>query len=291
MHGKILIIIVTLAAVFAGGTGNATAITLTDGNSSATINASSQAGMNSWTVDGVNQLNQQWFWYRVGATGREYSVDTIGAPTITGTANTAEIKYFAPKFSVTLSYTLLGGLNGSGTADVAKIIRINNTSASSLDFHFFEYSNFYIGGSSDNTISFDPSMPNTIDQSDLSGATSQTVATPYPSHWEIAYYDTTLQKLNNPTATTLSDSNTVSGSGNVTWAFQWDRVLLPGRSLLISNDTGVILPVPEPMTFLLLFAGLAGAGLYGRLFVREDRAQRFVLPRIRRAVLRRRGDT
>ncbi len=115
-------------------------------------------------------------------------------------------------------------------------------------------------------------MPNTIDQSDLSGATSQTVATPYPSHWEIAYSDTTLQKLNNPTATALSDSNTVSGSGNVTWAFQWDRVLLPGRSLLIINDTGVILPVPEPMTSLLLFAGLAGAGLYGRLFVRKDRA-------------------
>ena len=58
-------------------------VTLTDNNSVAQVNTSSQSGMSSWSVDGQNQLAQQWFWFRVGATGPEASINTISAPTIT----------------------------------------------------------------------------------------------------------------------------------------------------------------------------------------------------------------
>ena len=40
--------------------------TLTDGNSSVSLTPGSAIGMNNWTVDGQNQLNQQWFYYSVG---------------------------------------------------------------------------------------------------------------------------------------------------------------------------------------------------------------------------------
>ncbi len=53
--------------------------TLTDNNSVAQINPNSQSGMFNWSVDGQNQLNQQWFWYRIGNTP-EQSIDTISAP-------------------------------------------------------------------------------------------------------------------------------------------------------------------------------------------------------------------
>ena len=48
---------------------DAVTFTLTDLNSSAQINDASQNGMFNWTVNGVNQLAQQWFWYRTGSTG------------------------------------------------------------------------------------------------------------------------------------------------------------------------------------------------------------------------------
>src|SRR5215471_5719398 len=56
--------------------------TLTDNNSVAQIDPNGQAGMFSWTVDGVQNLFQQWFWYRVGTNGPENSIDTISAPAI-----------------------------------------------------------------------------------------------------------------------------------------------------------------------------------------------------------------
>src|SRR5438128_30207 len=52
-------------------------ITLSDLNSSATIDPSLQSGMSNWTVNGTNQLFQQWFWYRTGSTGQEFSIETL----------------------------------------------------------------------------------------------------------------------------------------------------------------------------------------------------------------------
>ena len=62
-------------------------VTLTDGNSVALLEPTSQAGMYYWAVQNTpntyqNQLNQQWFWYRVGS-DPERSIDTISAPSIT----------------------------------------------------------------------------------------------------------------------------------------------------------------------------------------------------------------
>jgi len=50
--------------------------TLQDGNSLVTVDVGSQAGVTGWTVDGVDNLRQQWFWYRVGSSS-EASIDTI----------------------------------------------------------------------------------------------------------------------------------------------------------------------------------------------------------------------
>ena len=49
----------------------ASTYSLCNGNSSVTIDATSQYGMSDWTVDGIPQLYRQWFWYRKGSTGGE----------------------------------------------------------------------------------------------------------------------------------------------------------------------------------------------------------------------------
>src|SRR5882672_10436374 len=76
--------LIACALVFgATGMSQAQIINLHDNNSSASINTGSSAGMFNWSVDGQNQLSQQWFWFRAGNMTREQSIDTISAPVIT----------------------------------------------------------------------------------------------------------------------------------------------------------------------------------------------------------------
>ena len=62
----------------------ATVYEISDRNSTACVDvgSSSQSGMFNWYVDGADQIAKQWFWYRIGASGPEQSIDTLGAPVV-----------------------------------------------------------------------------------------------------------------------------------------------------------------------------------------------------------------
>src|SRR5205085_9273901 len=97
------------------GQNNAQAATgnLSDGNSSISLDLSSSAGMNSWLVNGVNQVQQQWFWFRVGNSGPEADISTISAP-VTSSANAHQltVTYDLPgQYGVTVKYDLTGSSN------------------------------------------------------------------------------------------------------------------------------------------------------------------------------------
>ena len=57
-------------------------VTLTDKSAVAVVNldsgASNALGMTSWTIAGINNLAQQWFWYRIGDNGAESPINAIG---------------------------------------------------------------------------------------------------------------------------------------------------------------------------------------------------------------------
>ena len=57
-------------------------IILQDANSQIDITPTSQAGMHAWIVDGTSYDAQQWFWYRIGTTGGESSIDTLGLASV-----------------------------------------------------------------------------------------------------------------------------------------------------------------------------------------------------------------
>jgi hypothetical protein len=80
---------------------------------------------------------------------------------------------------------------------------------------------------------------------------SESVLVPQSSHHEVAYYDTTLYALNDGLPTTLSDLDGPLTDGDLTWAFQWDFSLAPGKTFLISKDK---LITPEPATLGVLIA-------------------------------------
>lgn len=251
---------VVAAAAISATRAEAAILSVTDLNTSVSVNTSSQAGMFNWTVDGQAQLFQQWFWYRVGS-GAEASIDTLTAAAGTGQlGRNIAANYTGAGFTIEVSYLVTGGTAGSGTSDVAETIRIVNTSGQSMDFHFFQYSDFDLCGTTEgDTVSF--TNANTVQQSDVSGChLSETVVTPVASHHEAGIFANTLNSLNNGTATTLNDSNS-AGPGDGTWAFQWDVTLAAsgqGSSFIISKDKHLSPAVPEPASLLLFGSGLLG---------------------------------
>ncbi|MDB6063819.1 MAG: dystroglycan-type cadherin-like domain repeat protein, partial [Pedosphaera sp.] len=117
--------------------------TLTDGNSSVSLTPGSSIGMNNWTVDGQNQLNQQWFYYSVGSASVAAPISSLALATpVQPSGSLLNTTYTGAGFSLQAVYSLVGGALGSGTSDLGEQIKIQNTSAAPLTFHFFQYADF-----------------------------------------------------------------------------------------------------------------------------------------------------
>jgi hypothetical protein len=253
------VVLTLLAAVLPAG---AQIITLTDLNSVAQVDVGSQSGMFNWFVDGNDYMAQQWFWYRIGGAGPESAINTIGAPTITllGTRN-LQTTYANASLSMDITYLLTGFTPGSGLSDITETIRIVNRMNTPLDLHFFQYSDFDLGPS--DTVQLGKSMItglfNQAVQANGLAALTETVAAPGASHGEVAFFPSTLNRLNDGLATTLNDIAGPAGPGDVSWALQWDVTIAPGGSFGISKDKYINLQaVPEPSALVLAGFGLAG---------------------------------
>jgi hypothetical protein len=256
------------ATVF-GGT-----ITLQDKNSVVTIDPNSQSGVNGWTVDGTNQLSQQWFWFRVGDTGPESSIDTLGltsSSTYHGTQG-ANVVYGDPNngLSVEVDYLLNGDSSFSRQSALNETLTISNKTATAQTIHFFQYSNFVLeGGSGQDSVQF-PNA-NTAAQTNSDLYLAETTANPAPNRYEGSFVPNTKNSLNDGSPTVLSDTPVVGGPavgpGNMSSTYEWDQTIQPGSNFVITVGNRLSSPVPEPSTVALLF--VAGLAITGRAWRRR----------------------
>jgi hypothetical protein len=239
----------------------ATLFTLTDNNSVSQFDTGSQAGNYSWTVDGVSQMRQQQFWYRVGNTA-ESSINTLpitaqGASdtNLDGNNDTLVVRYANPALQIQTRFSLDGGTAGSGASDLSEQISITNFGGTNMDFHFFEYANFDLQGTPGGDTAIFPNV-NSVQQTKGNIRMTETVVTPAASHREIGFYPNTLNKLNDGLPTTLSDTPILVpvGPGDMTWAFQWDVSIAPGGTFQISKDKNLS-TIPEPASWILFVVG------------------------------------
>jgi hypothetical protein len=210
--------------------------------------------------------------------GSEQMINSLGAPVFTQlNARTLYTSYFdvTKGYGVSVNYLLTGGsgsnpLDGSAS-DIAETISITNGTAAPLEFHFFQYSAFQLGGDSgDMSIRLGKNLRGlyneaTVTKTNLaySFAVSETVVSPGAARGEVDLFNGTLGRLSDGSATTLNNNNgpvaSVGGNGP-TWAFQWDFIIAPGSSVGISKDKFLqYVPTPEPSTAALLGLGAATA--------------------------------
>ena len=252
------VIALCLAAPAGGDT-----IVLSDLNATMGIDLEAATGMSSWTVDGTEQLKRQWFWLRVGGTGAESPLNSLALSSYTvsdGNFNAGNdrvvAKYTGATLEVVLDVMLTGGSAGSGASDLTESISIKNTSGDELSLHFFQYADFDLDGdATDASVSITGSPANRAKQSDGSSV-SESIVTGEPDHFEVATYSDILDALTDGDADDLGDLAGPITDDDLTWAFQWDRVLSPGESLLISKKKNL---VPEPGALAILAIGAVAA--------------------------------
>jgi hypothetical protein len=260
----------SIASALAIGTianaGFAQIVTLNSGNSSATVNLGSQAGMSQWLINGQNQLNQQWFWYRVGNDpAGQHSINTIGAPAVINNANSLDATYTSGNFSIDLTYTLNGGAAGGNdwTSDITENITINNLTASPLTFHFYQYSDFALAGTFGNetaSIFQNGGFYSKATVTKAANQLSETIDQPLANEAEADIGSATLNRLNQGSPYTLNNVLTSGPDPNLdaTWALEWDFTIDPNGSVDVIKDKKLsVAPVPEPAAISLGLLGCA----------------------------------
>ncbi|MGD0389483.1 MAG: hypothetical protein ABSC42_11065, partial [Tepidisphaeraceae bacterium] len=202
-------------------------VTIYTGTSAVTLDPNSSAGVENWTVNSQNQIHQEWFWFRIGSTGGQSSIDTIGTPSITlydttgdGQNDTAQLVYgTSNSLQITVTYSLSGG---SESPDLGATIEILNGGTSSEILHFFEYANFNLGDLTTGqkvTIAPGPGGDTATDVGN--GWQEQTSVSP-ASEYEANDYPSLYDSISSSTTPcTLSDASP-SSTGDGEWGFEWD---------------------------------------------------------------------
>jgi hypothetical protein len=257
-------------------------------NSSVVVNPSGGNLVQDWTINGVNIMNSsvggyQGLYYEIGnglATPIQSGIGalTTSGPTVVGdTASLSTMYSTAGKpFSLQATYTLTGSPIGSFNSDLQETVNINNTTANTISFKFFQLMNLTVPNA---TVSLQTTvfrgtplytlaqvsggvvaLSETIDAALNPGATSGTI-TP----GSIANL-TTL-----PGYGVSGPAANVSGPGSA-WVLEWDVTLPVNGTFTVSKD--IFATVPEPSTLSLLSLGLLGfLGLGALKFCRRSSAK------------------
>jgi len=269
----------TLLATAAAATGliaaprhaEAALYTLTSGNSVVNLNPfhdnSQLDGLYNWTVDGITQLHQQGFWYRVGGTGAAANVATLSPSVLTtpiqlldttgqgGSPNFASVSYSGTGFTVNTRYQLTGGQPGSEFSNLTETVVITNTSSKSIAMSAIDYTDLDLGGSSTNETASAISTGVQILQTSGDGKwTDSQIAQPNPSSFEVAAVPTILNGLNG-SGIPLNDNLAVAGV-DASNGVEYDKSLNAGQSLIFTVNEVIQGPgtVPEPTSSAALLA-------------------------------------
>lgn len=237
-------------------------VLLKDQNSTFLVDPLDNRGATLWTLDDVNQLYTQQWYYRL--TDEVNTIDCFGNPVVVRSQDekSVSITYTPAGLNVYLGYELQGGPTGSNVSRVRESFRLENLGTEDLVFTLFEYSDFdlYPFFSNDKA---ERVSPTAVTQWDPTGLRVNESVERTPSHWYIG-------PGNYKITGDLPDSQAIWGEPNgadCAWAFQWDLVVPVGGSIEFTKCKyfGPDTQIPEPMSVVLGIMGLAAVGGLRRL--------------------------
>jgi hypothetical protein len=267
-----------IAILFAGAVVQSGAQIYTPAIRDTSLQINLAGGLSDWTIDGVNQLNQQWFYYSVGS-GPVYSIDTIApwsTPTISTNLGKTQITlnemYANSAISVGTLFSLQSSPVGSGKAALSQTLTISNPSATAQTYHFYQYSDFDLGGvAGGQNIVFSSNgsgQEYQVVQTGLTGTALTGLITGVSGGSSVQYevqagYNNGTQfGLGNGNSAPLLDNTTLTaGPGNVEYAYEWD-VTLPALGSIIISEIQTV--VPEPSSVALVASGMLALALLRR---------------------------
>lgn len=237
-----------------------TTCTIYDGNTTAVVNANFPndslnplPGIVRWTVNGMDYLFQQWFWFRIG----ENPEETIDMLRFNGAATHDDHTSFEAVYGILdrdlLAVTLDFDINDGPSPTIDEEINITNLGFHDKDIHFFQYVDFDLSANNDDDARI--VAPNQVVQTGDGIIASETVFGPnYPDAYEVNQYPVTLEKLTDNGPSVLSGQDWTDG--DATWAFQWDFTLDGFGDTYTINKEKMLSAVPEPASILLLGTAL-----------------------------------
>lgn len=247
--------------------GTAQTVTLNNNGSQASVDLSNGGGMDNWSVtlnnQYENQLNQQWFWYSIG-NGPAQAINTIGGLqySVSGANSILTASYQNGEIGVSIQYQLNGSGYNSGGADMSESITVVNMGSTNYNLKFYQYSNFNLLGSGNNSISIDggPGAYTGISQTTAGNGNGilEVIDSPLANFAEAGNAGMG-GVLGDVASGNDLNGNLTAGPGNVAWAFEWSQAVDPGidNAVNIFKDKNLsIQPVPEPSTIALVALGV-----------------------------------
>jgi hypothetical protein len=257
---KFLVVALTLAGVALQS--QATLYTLTDGDSSVKVNDATGSGSTyDWTIGGVNQLANQWLYYRIGATGPEYAIDSLSAPMsvldLDGKGLTTTYSNSTIGLSIVVYFKLTDSIN-PGQSQFDLNVAVNNLSGASQLVNLFQYSDYNLGGDSSDQSGLFTTIRNYF-QTDGAWKLAETATatgTGITVNRAVVTDGSILTSLADLNPTTLAGPISV-GAGDITYAFEWSKTLAAGGTFQVSKLQGI---VPEPCAGSLILSGIIAMG-------------------------------
>jgi hypothetical protein len=228
-------------------------ITVSNGNTTIAVNPQSAFGLFSWDVSGVNQMFEEWFWFRQGSATFETSLHNLTLLRADSVGSQIHLAYDGHLFRVDVLYELRGGPIGNGVSRIDEMIILTNTSDAILPLVWFAETDLDLNGTGmgDFAIGGIPSVTQT------EGSTLVAVrGVPPPDRFQIAPFPLLFRSLTDNSVTNLDNTGSPFGPGDVSFAFQWNLTIPIAESVTLTLNKQLV--VPEPGTHLLFAAALLG---------------------------------
>jgi len=223
-------------AIFAA---NVSAATISNGNSSVTLNPTAVSNavpfISQWIVDGVDQYGGspaggESLGFYLGS-NPEVSINTLPVLSSSFGSGVASVSYQGTGFTIAVTDVLTGGNSGSGSSAIGESVVVNNTSGSPLAFSLADFVNLNVDATpADDTLTLGS---NSATQTDPLGTSVNFSVTPAP----------VIQASSTNGGNTYLETGPTVVHGDVAFAFLWgsgsgaDTIDAGGTAIYSINET------------------------------------------------------